>query len=69
MELTEALEVSPGEQTTNVHSTTGKYTAGAPGWEGRLIDRDDQTGIFWGKGLEGREGTSGTERKSGRPEC
>lgn len=32
MELTEALEVSLAEQTTNVHSSTGKYTAGTPGW-------------------------------------
>lgn len=53
MELTEALKVSLGEQTTNVHSSTRKYTAATPrrGEQKRLIDRDDETAFFWGKGL------------------
>lgn len=59
MELTEALEVSLGEQTTNVHSSTGKYTAGTPGWGlggERLIDRDDQTAFIWGGGIARKGG-------------
>lgn len=57
MELTEAPKVSLGEQTANVHSSTGKHAAATPGWgeRERLIDRDDETAFFWGGGAS-REG-------------